>query len=126
VSAGPSGDSAAGKGPVPGAGAGDARSPEEPGSPAGDVPVVRVRVFVDGRVQGVGFRAGVAREAMRLGVRGWARNLPDGRVEAVYEGPPDAVEDMLVRTRHGPAAARVTEMSIHDEEPKGERGFKVC
>lgn len=90
-----------------------------------DPRLVRVRVFVDGRVQGVGFRAAAAREAARLGVQGWARNLPDGRVEAAYEGPRDAVEDMLAWTRHGPAGARVTDVTIHDEEPKGERGFSV-
>jgi acylphosphatase len=94
------------------------------GGSAGDK-IVRVRVFVEGRVQGVGFRASAAREAMRLGVTGWARNLPDGRVEAVYEGPREAVEEMLAWTRRGPAAARVTDMTIHDEEPKGERGFSV-
>ena len=87
--------------------------------------LVRVRVFVDGRVQGVGFRASAAREAMRLGVQGWTRNLFDGRVEAVYEGPRDAVEHMLAWTHHGPGGARVTDMTIHDEEPKGERGFGV-
>jgi acylphosphatase len=87
--------------------------------------LVRVRVFVDGRVQGVGFRASAAREAARLGVQGWARNLPDGRVEAAYEGPRDAVEDMLAWTRHGPTGARVTDVTIHDEEPKGDRGFSA-
>jgi acylphosphatase len=98
----------------------------EPAVPvAGAARVIRVRVFVDGRVQGVGFRASAAREAVRLGVRGWARNLPDGRVEAVFEGPRHAVEDMLAWTRHGPAGARVTDMGIHDEQPQGERGFSV-
>lgn len=87
--------------------------------------VVRVRVFVDGRVQGVGYRAGAAREAMRLGVTGYARNLPDGRVEAVYEGPQPAVDDMLTWTRRGPVSARVDSMDIHDEQPKGERGFST-
>ncbi len=92
----------------------------------GPIPsVIRVRVFVDGRVQGVGFRAATAREAARLGIQGWARNLPDRRVEAVYEGPRDAVEEMLAWTRRGPAAARVDSLDIHDEEPKGERGFSV-
>ena len=87
--------------------------------------LVRVRVFVDGRVQGVGFRASAAREAVRLGVSGWARNLPDGRVEAVYEGPRAAVEDMLAWTRRGPVSARVDGLAIHDEEPQGERGFSI-
>jgi acylphosphatase len=92
---------------------------------AGGAEIVRVRVFVDGRVQGVGFRYSAAREAGSLGLQGWARNLPDGRVEAVYEGARDAVEEMLAWTRRGPASARVDEMAIHDEEPNGERGFSV-
>lgn len=111
-----------------GAGAGGRDAPGHAtvsGAGAGAARIVRVRVFVDGRVQGVGFRASTAREAVRLGLGGWARNLQDGRVEAAYEGPRDAVEQMLAWTRRGPAAARVTGMTIHDEEPKGERGFSV-
>lgn len=95
------------------------------GSDGDDARLIRVRVFVDGRVQGVGFRYSAAREAVRLGIQGWARNLPDGRVEAVYEGPRDAVEEMLAWTRRGPASARVDAIAIHDEDPKGERGFSV-
>jgi acylphosphatase len=91
----------------------------------GPLPAIRVRVFVDGRVQGVGFRASAAREAIRLGADGWARNLPDGRVEVVYEGTRDVVEEMLAWTRHGPPGALVTEMTIADEEPRGERGFSI-
>jgi acylphosphatase len=87
--------------------------------------MVRVRVFIDGRVQGVGFRTRTAREALRLGLTGWIRNLYDGRVEAVFEGPRDAVEEMLAWTRRGPAGSWVDEMTIHDEEPKGEEGFSV-
>jgi acylphosphatase len=87
--------------------------------------VVRVRVFIDGRVQGVGYRATAAQEAVRLGIAGWVRNLYDGRVEAVYEGPRAAVEEMIAWTRRGPAGSWVTKMSIHDEAPKGERGFSV-
>ena len=104
----------------PGPASGGAGGADSPGAK-----IVRVRVFVEGRVQGVGFRYSTAREAMRLGVRGWARNLPDGRVEAVYEGPREAVEEMLAWTRRGPASAQVDEVAIHDEEPKEERGFSV-
>ncbi len=86
---------------------------------------VRVRIFVDGRVQGVGFRQSAAREATRLGLRGWIRNLPDGRVEAAYEGTRDAVEEMVAWSRHGPAWAVVTDTDVHAEEPTGERGFTV-
>ena len=98
----------------------------EPGSEMvrkDELPTARVTVFVDGRVQGVGFRQSAAREATRLGLQGWVRNLPDGRVEAVYEGTRDAVEEMVAWSRRGPAWAMVTDIVVHDEEPKGERGF---
>jgi acylphosphatase len=90
-----------------------------------DQELVRVRVLVQGRVQGVNFRYSAYREADRLGVAGWARNLPDGSVEAVYEGPREAVEEMLTWTRHGPEWARVSEMAIHDEAAVGEQGFTI-
>ncbi|MFH0916884.1 MAG: acylphosphatase, partial [bacterium] len=85
--------------------------------------MIRVRVLVEGRVQGVWFRDSTGQQATRLGVTGWVRNLPDGRVEAVYEGPRDAVEELLAWTRRGPERALVTAVEVHDEEPKGERGF---
>ncbi len=88
-------------------------------------PVVRVHLFVEGRVQGVNFRHNTYQEAIRLGVSGWARNLADGRVEAVYEGPREAVEELVAWTRHGPEWARVTNMAIKDEEPRGEQGFGI-
>ena len=86
---------------------------------------IRVHVFVEGRVQGVWFRDSAWQVATRLGVAGWISNLYDGRVEAVYEGPPEAVNEMLSWTRTGPDRARVTGVEIHDEEPKGEQGFSV-
>jgi acylphosphatase len=87
--------------------------------------VVRVHVFVEGWVQGVSFRYNTMQEAGRLGVDGWVRNLPDGRVEAVYEGPRDTVDEMLAWTRRGPRWAQVARVAIHDEAPTGERGFSV-
>jgi acylphosphatase len=86
---------------------------------------VRVRVFVEGRVQGVSFRYYTWQEAVRLGLSGWVRNLDDGRVEAVYEGPRAQVEEMLAWTRRGPILAHVEAMAIHDEQPEEERGFSV-
>jgi acylphosphatase len=86
---------------------------------------VRVHVFVEGRVQGVWFRDSAWQQAERLGVTGWIRNLPDGKVEAVYEGSRWAVEELLSWTRIGPARADVTGVEIHDETPKGETGFRV-
>lgn len=86
---------------------------------------VRVHVFAEGRVQRVWFRESTRQEADRLGVSGWVRNLPDGRVEAVYEGSGEAVEEMLSWTNRGPERANVTGVEIHDEPPRGERGFTV-
>jgi acylphosphatase len=88
-------------------------------------PLIRVRVLLEGRVQGVNFRHHTRLEAHRLSVAGWVRNLPDGRVEAVLEGTREAVEELLIWTRHGPDWARVTGLAIHDETPQGERGFDI-
>jgi acylphosphatase len=85
----------------------------------------RVRVLVTGRVQGVFFRATCASEARRRGVGGWVRNVPGSRVEAVFEGPEDAVEAMVAWCRRGPELARVEEVQVRAEEPIGERNFRV-
>jgi acylphosphatase len=90
-----------------------------------DESTVRVHIYVDGRVQGVWFRQSTWQQAEILGVSGWVRNMPDGRVEAVYEGPRAAVDKLLEWTRHGPERAVVTAVETHAEEPKGERGFSV-
>jgi acylphosphatase len=102
---------------------GNTRPPDRTGE--ADASSIRVHIFVEGRVQGVWFRDSTWQQATRLGVSGWARNLPDGRVEAVYEGPRDAVEALLVWTRLGPERALVTAVAVRDETPKGERGFSV-
>jgi acylphosphatase len=73
----------------------------------------------------VGFRYSAYQEATRLGVTGWARNLPDGQVEAVYEGSREAVEQMVAWSRQGPTWARVTGMAVYEEVPKQERGFGI-
>jgi acylphosphatase len=85
----------------------------------------RVRVLVTGRVQGVFFRATCASEARRRGVGGRVRNVPGSRVEAVFEGPEDAVEAMVAWCRRGPELARVEEVQVRAEEPIGERNFRV-
>jgi acylphosphatase len=87
--------------------------------------VRRVFVKVSGRVQGVFYRATCARLAREKGLAGSVRNRPDGGVEAVFEGPPDAVEDMVAWCRQGPELARVDDVEIRDEEPRGEGGFRV-
>jgi protein-L-isoaspartate(D-aspartate) O-methyltransferase len=85
----------------------------------------RTRVLVEGRVQGVWFRESTRQEADRLGVAGWVRNLPDGRVEAVFEGDPAMVARMLDWTRHGPERSFVAGVDSSDEEPQGESGFRI-
>jgi acylphosphatase len=86
---------------------------------------VRRRVRASGRVQGVFFRDATRREAERRGVAGWARNCDDGSVEAVFEGPPDAVEAMVDFVRSGPGHASVSEVDVASEEPEGLDGFDV-
>ena len=86
---------------------------------------VRKRVVVSGRVQGVFFRDSCQRQAATVGVSGWVRNRNDGRVEAVFEGEPDAVDRMLRWSRQGPSRARVDAVEVSDEDPQGERGFRV-
>ena len=80
----------------------------------------RAHIFVRGFVQGVGFRWSMQREARRLGVKGWVRNLPDGRVEAVIEGPKDKVEQLIAWARRGPRSAWVEGVDVYWEEYRGE------
>ncbi len=87
--------------------------------------IVRCRVFVSGRVQGVYFRDSCQQMAWRLGVRGWVRNTHDGRVEAVMEGSRDAVDALVSWCREGPRRAAVTGVEIVDEEPVGESRFRI-
>jgi acylphosphatase len=86
---------------------------------------VRVKAVVHGDVQGVGFRVFVGRAAGTRGVAGWARNRPDGAVEVVLEGEPDAVESLLRLCREGPRAARVTSVETFAEDPEGLRRFSI-
>ena len=74
----------------------------------------RVQVTVRGRVQGVGFRAATADEARGLGIAGWVRNLPNGDVEVLAEGPPDDVDVLLTWLAQGPPGARVTGVDVAD------------
>lgn len=87
--------------------------------------MVRCRVVVHGRVQGVFFRAACERVANGLGVKGWVRNRPDGSVEVVAEGRRDAVGKLLAWCRDGPPNARVDRVEITDEPVAAERSFRV-
>lgn len=71
-----------------------------------------LRLQITGRVQGVWFRESMRLEAIRLGVAGWVRNLPDGSVEAVAQGTPDAVDALVAWARLGPPLARVDGMAV--------------
>ena len=87
--------------------------------------MVRRRVVVHGRVQGVGFRYTLARAAVTRDVRGWARNRADGTLEAVFEGEPEAVESLVRVCEGGPRGAEVERVEIFEEEPEGLRRFDV-
>jgi acylphosphatase len=88
-------------------------------------PVIRRRVIVHGRVQGVWFRGATERQARALGVAGWVRNRPDGTVEAAFEGEAGAVGRAVAYCRQGPPGARVEHVESFDETPEGLCGFDV-
>jgi acylphosphatase len=85
---------------------------------------VRAHVVVSGIVQGVFFRASTRDTAVRLGLSGWVRNVPDGGVEAVFEGPEPLVREALAWIAHGPPSAVVERAETTWEEPAGEPGFR--
>lgn len=85
----------------------------------------RAHVFVSGIVQGVGYRFTTVDQANQLGLSGWVRNLPDDRVEAVFEGTKAAVEEMIRWCHKGPSAAVVKNVAVEYEEPEGIRGFQI-
>jgi acylphosphatase len=86
---------------------------------------IRRRVRISGRVQGVGFRESCRREAERLGVSGTVRNLGDGSVEAVFEGPPSVVERVVAWCHRGPRLAVVRHVEVAPEPATGEAGFTI-
>ena len=87
--------------------------------------VVRYRVLISGRVQGVFFRDTCRRLAEQSGVAGWVRNLPDGRVEAVFEGPDEEVRRLVEWARGGPRYAVVDDVAVQSEPPEGLAAFLV-
>ncbi len=83
------------------------------------------RAVLAGSVQGVGFRAFAQRAAREAGVRGWVRNLSDGRVETAVEGEPEAVARYLERLREGPLGGKVTKLTVEDLPPQGFQVFEI-
>lgn len=94
-------------------------------NPSSPQQAIRAHVFITGSVQGVGYRYSTMDEAGRLGVKGWVRNVPDGRVEAVFEGSRNTVETLIRWCHQGPTAARVKDVEVEYEKPEGLLGFKI-
>ena len=86
---------------------------------------IRAHVIVSGKVQGVGYRYATVDTASQLGLSGWVRNLPDSRVEAVFEGSREVVEEMIRWCYQGPPAAMVKDVVVKYEQLEGLRGFEV-
>jgi acylphosphatase len=88
--------------------------------------IVRVHVLIDGLVQGVAYRFFAEKYASRLGVTGWVRNLPDGRVEVLAEGSAEHIETLLERLKEGPSLARVDVFDVRREPATAEfRDFRI-
>lgn len=82
--------------------------------------VARAHVFIEGRVQGIGYRYWIRKTAQSFGLAGWVRNLVDGRVEAVFEGPKGDIENMIEKCRKGPMLAGVKHLDVVWEKGLGE------
>jgi acylphosphatase len=87
--------------------------------------MVRAHVWVAGEVQGVFFRYETRERARNEDLAGWVRNLADGGVEAVFEGPEESVERMVRWCHRGPRGAQVSEVEVRHEDPEGLAGFDV-
>lgn len=85
----------------------------------------RAHVFVSGTVQGVYYRASTRDAARDAGVDGWVKNRDDGRVEAIFEGPEDAVSEMIEWCQEGSPAADVEDVNVEYGGPEGEDGFEI-
>ena len=87
--------------------------------------LIRVHVFISGKVQGVGYRYFTTKQASQLNISGWVRNLPDGRVEAIFEGEGEVVEKMIKWCHKGSPSAVVEDVSVEYFELEGLQGFEV-
>ncbi|MBI5075377.1 MAG: acylphosphatase [Nitrospirae bacterium] len=87
--------------------------------------ISRAHLLIFGRVQGVFYRAFAQDQAIKLGLSGWVRNMHDGRVEAVLEGEKEHIERAILACKRGPSGARVTDVAITWEDPRGEQVFEI-
>ena len=86
----------------------------------------RAHLFIEGRVQGVFYRAFTRNLASKLGLNGWVRNLYDGRVEALFEGNRELIEQAIQECRRGPSGSSVRNIDVRWEESSGEyKGFEI-
>lgn len=86
---------------------------------------VRAHVFITGRVQAVSYRYYCRQEAGALGIKGWIRNLSDGKVEAVFEGERKAVEEMIEWCKAGSSSAEVSKVAVKWESAENLQGFEI-
>ena len=86
---------------------------------------VQKHIYISGRVQGVGFRAFTRSQAAVLDIKGWVKNLTDGRVEAVIEGEKNKVNQMINKLKKGPSFARVDNFEVKDQKPENFDDFQI-
>lgn len=84
------------------------------------MPKASVHVYISGKVQGVGYRYSTAAQAQNLGLTGWVKNLYDGRVEALFEGNKETIDQMLSWCKQGPSMSYVTKIETHNKEYTGQ------
>ncbi|MDX9699492.1 MAG: acylphosphatase [Rhodocyclaceae bacterium] len=99
-------------------------TPHPTSGPAPD-PLAR-RLLISGKVQGVWYRASAQREAVRLSLSGWVRNLSGGEVEALVAGPEEAIDAFLDWARQGPSGAEVLRIEIQADDPPAHDGFHIA
>ncbi len=85
----------------------------------------RAHAFISGKVQGVGYRYSTMNAAKKLGLNGWVRNLADSRVEAVFEGTQEVVEEMIRWCHQGPNSAVVKDVQVEYSQAEGLQGFEI-
>ncbi|RAK11157.1 acylphosphatase [Halanaerobium saccharolyticum] len=86
---------------------------------------VQKHIYISGRVQGVGFRAFIREQAAVLDIKGWAKNLTDGRVEVVIQGQKNNIKQMILKLKEGPSFARVDDFEINDEKVDNYKDFEI-